>query len=60
MYSGAGLRGTTRTTRGGGGSPMRIPKETCALAAEPAASKIAANNAVLTKVFTIHPSHNPD
>ena len=38
MNSGPGCAGTTATTRGSGGAPIRIPTDTCALAGIPTKS----------------------
>ena len=51
MNSAPGRVGTTRTTRGGGGGPIRIPTETCADAAGTPNKINAAKDSQITLLF---------
>lgn len=57
MKSAPGRVGTTRTTRGGGGAPIRIPTETCADAAGAPnkinAAKDSQNILLFFMIFTV-------
>ena len=51
MNSGPGLAGTTRTTRGGGGGPIRIPMEICAPEAGRPIKSVDVSSVVIIRVF---------
>src|SRR3984893_7723934 len=53
MTPGPGQSGTTRTTRGGGGAPIRIPTEICAANADTPPNSMAAIKAVFASLFIL-------
>src|SRR5215475_10175559 len=53
MKSGPGLCGRTRTTRGGGGGPIRIPMETCAPEAGRPIKSVDVSTVVIIRVFIL-------
>jgi hypothetical protein len=53
MNSGPGLTGTTRTTRAGGGGPIRIPMEICAPEAGKPIRSVDVSSVVIIRVFIL-------